>query len=486
LLKIKRLQSNKEVHSSQVELDSLNLGVVGKSSLSKLTSDTRLLESSEGKLGGEHVVHVDPAGSGLEAVGDLHGGVDVLGVDSGSKTVGSSVSEGDDLVDGLELGDRSNGSEDLLLHDLHVHLNISEDSRLNEVTSLSETLSSGNDGSSLSLSGLNVSHDTLELKSGNLRSLEGVLGEGVSELVLGNTGLELFNEGVVNLLLDVDTGSSTAGLSVVEEDSHVGPLNGLVEVGVLEDDVGGLSSELEGDLLEVGIGGSLHDGASNEGGSSESDLVDVHVGGDSSSGNPSETGDDVKNSSGETSLLDEVGTDEGGEGSLLSGLQDNGVSGGKSRSDLPGPHEKGEVPGDNLSTDSDGLVLGVVEGSGHGVDDLSVDLVGPSSVVSQTSGSHGNITLGKGNGLSVVQRLNRGKEKKVLLHKVGELQEVLSAGRGGSGSPGSLEGGTGSLDGNVDIDLAGLLDGTDDLLGAVIDVRNYPNRINGNGVRTQG
>ena len=56
-------------------------------------------------------------------------------------------------------------------------------------------------------------------------------------------------------------------------------LDGLVEVGIVKDDVGTLSSELEGDLLEVGLGRLLHDLSTNGGGSGESDLVNVGVGG---------------------------------------------------------------------------------------------------------------------------------------------------------------------------------------------------------------
>lgn len=47
------------------------------------------------------------------------------------------------------------------------------------------------------------------------------------------------------------------------QDTESGPLDGLVEVAVVENDVGGLAAELEGDILEVGLGGSLHDLAAN-------------------------------------------------------------------------------------------------------------------------------------------------------------------------------------------------------------------------------
>ena len=52
----------------------------------------------------------------------------------------------------------------------------------------------------------------------------------------------------------------------------------LVQVGTLEDQLRGLSTELERNLLEVAVRGSLHDLAACDRASRESDLVDVLVG----------------------------------------------------------------------------------------------------------------------------------------------------------------------------------------------------------------
>lgn len=67
-------------------MHSLDLGVVIQSVGAELPADTGLLEATEGSLVGNQVVVVDPHGTGLEGVGDTDGGVDVLGVDGGSKT----------------------------------------------------------------------------------------------------------------------------------------------------------------------------------------------------------------------------------------------------------------------------------------------------------------------------------------------------------------------------------------------------------------
>ena len=67
-------------------MDGLDLGVVLQGVGTELTAQTGLLEATEGSLVGDHVVAVDPDGTGLESVGHTDGSVDVLGVDTGSET----------------------------------------------------------------------------------------------------------------------------------------------------------------------------------------------------------------------------------------------------------------------------------------------------------------------------------------------------------------------------------------------------------------
>ena len=101
----------------------------------------------------------------------------------------------------------------------------------------------------------------------------------------------------------VDTGTGAAALASVEEDTESGPRDGLVKVCVCENNVGRLATELEGDLLEVGGSGSLHNVAADKGRASESNLVDVHVVGNGSAGSGSESRDDVHDTGGETFFL---------------------------------------------------------------------------------------------------------------------------------------------------------------------------------------
>lgn len=71
---------------TQTVVDGLDLSVVLQSVRAELTAQTGLLEATEGSLVVNHVVVVDPDGTGLEGVGDTDGGVDVLGVDGSGET----------------------------------------------------------------------------------------------------------------------------------------------------------------------------------------------------------------------------------------------------------------------------------------------------------------------------------------------------------------------------------------------------------------
>ena len=117
----------------------------------------RSLEATEGKLPVKSVVCVDPNGTSLEGVRNLNGGVEVGCVDGSSKTVCGVVTDADGVSLVLELGDRAYGSEDLLLHDGHVILDVGEDRGFDEVSLVTLTLTAGNDGGTLVLAGLDVS-----------------------------------------------------------------------------------------------------------------------------------------------------------------------------------------------------------------------------------------------------------------------------------------------------------------------------------------
>jgi len=115
------------------------------------------------------------------------------------------------------------------------------------------------------------------------------------------------------------------------------------------------------------------------------------------------------------------------------------------------------------------LLPDVVESVWCGVDDLALDLVCPTTVVSQAASGEADVTLGHGQGLSVVERLNGAESVNVGLEEVGQLGKHLATVTWGDLPPGTLESLACSGDSDIDILLGTLVNGADDLLGGRVD-----------------
>ncbi len=109
----------------------------------------------------QHVVLVDPDGSGAQGVADPDGGVETGRVDGGGEAVGCGIAETDGVFFGLEFGDGADGAEDLFLHYLHVFGDAREDGRLDEVALFAVALAADFDFGALFLTGVNVAASVL-------------------------------------------------------------------------------------------------------------------------------------------------------------------------------------------------------------------------------------------------------------------------------------------------------------------------------------
>ena len=117
-----------------------------------------------------------------------------------------------------------------------------------------------------------------------------------------------------------------------------------------------------------------------------------------------------------------------------------------------------------------GLLADVVECVGCRIDNLALNLVGPTSVVPQTSsGSRYIDVLGHAEGLAVVEGLDSSEKVGILEEQVGKLDKKLSAVLGCLLPPGPVEGLAGRLDSDANILLASLLDACDDLFCGRVD-----------------
>jgi len=89
-----------------------------------------------------------------------------------SETVCGRVADLDSILLCLELGNRANRAEDLLLHDLHVLGDVGEDGWLDEVSDVTLALTTCLDPGTSLLTSVDVAHDAVKLKLADLRTLE--------------------------------------------------------------------------------------------------------------------------------------------------------------------------------------------------------------------------------------------------------------------------------------------------------------------------
>ena len=103
------------------------------------------------------------------------------------------------------------------------------------------------------------------------------------------------------------------------------------------------------------------------------------------------------------------------------------------------------------------------------VDSLSLDLVGPATIVSKATDAQADVDLGHAKGLAIVQSLNRGELIQVTLEEVGQFHETFASLFRSDEPPCLLERLARSGHGNVNVLFCGLMNGYDGFLGARID-----------------
>lgn len=202
----------------------------------KLTTPSRLLEAAEWDLVRQEGVLINPHGTSLQLPDrTLNLGV-VRGVNGSSKAVVGVIGNLDSLGLVLEANERCNWTEDLLLADLHVHVNITKDSRSHKVALVSEA-SAASDELGLLLALLDVGKNLVELQLADLWALEGLWVLDVSDLEGLCGSNKEFEELVVDRVLDQDTRSGITGLTHVFEYTECSPLGSFSKVGLVKDDV---------------------------------------------------------------------------------------------------------------------------------------------------------------------------------------------------------------------------------------------------------
>jgi hypothetical protein len=169
-------------------------------------------------------------------------------------------------------------------------------------------------------------------------------------------------------------------------------------------------------------------------------------------------GDDVDYARWEVRLLADIGEGQRGQGRGLGRLEHDRVASGERGGDLPGQHEHGEVPRDDLAGHADRP--GIVP------EPRVLQLVRPSGVVEEVGGDERDVDVtGLADGLAVVDRLQHRQFAGALLDQAGDAEEILRPVGSPHRSPDPPVRLPGRRDGGVHIGRCRLGDLGQDLLG---------------------
>lgn len=214
-----------------------------------------------------------------------------------------------------------------------------------------------------------------------------------------------------------------------------------------------------------------HDLIADLSGAGEGNLVNIRVLSEVLASSWAVAWQNIDNTLRETSLHDKLANAEGSKWGLLSRLHDNCAASSKSRSKFPGHHQCGEVPWDDLGADTNRFLFSVAEERSSNWDGLSVNLVSPPSIVSESPDHQVNIScLCESKWLSIVKSFKGRELIPVLLNEISKfVHQATTLGCGHSSPWAMIKSSAGSLYSLVDIFNVGLLDGSNFLLSSGIE-----------------
>lgn len=272
--------------------------------------------------------------------------------------MGNLVVDGDGLLEGGELDGVDDGDEELGLDDGGIVVD-GDESGVDKVSGSLDLGSSGEDLSSLGLDGLNAFGELLDGGLGVDGTAEGGGVEGVSDADLSVRLGEAGNGLVVDLLVDEDTTGRCAALTGSSDRAEESGRDGQLEIGIVHNDKGVVSSELQNGLSETTVnsgGNTLSDlGGSSEGDEGNTLILNHALSNDGSRTNNGSANGGVDSISAEDTLKD-LGHGESAERSGGGSLPDVHVSANQRDGRVPGEDGHGEVEGGDDTDNSKGVV----------------------------------------------------------------------------------------------------------------------------------
>ena len=316
----------------------------------QLPADPGLLVAPERPLGVDQVVVVDPHRSGAHPGGNGLGTLQIPRLHTAGQSVDRVVGDGDGLVVGGERDHAQHRAENLLLGDAGRVGHAGEDGGpveavgIEPVGEIGGLVTSNERLAHLFTTERHVALHGLDLTGVDQRAEVRGHVQRVAQGDLGGAFDQQVDELVVDGGVHQRPGARLAHLATMHERAPQHTGGGLVQIGIVEHDVGRLATQFQGHRLHRARG-QLHDAATHLGGTGERRLVDHRVAGQFLAHGATGTGDHVEHTGGQdVGVVDELGQTQGAERRERCRLEHRGVAGRQCRSDLPRRHDEREVP----------------------------------------------------------------------------------------------------------------------------------------------
>src|SRR6266545_6614433 len=245
----------------------------------QLAPDAAPLDTAERHFQMDAPARVDRDHAGLERPHDPQRAGEVARPQRPRETVDRVVGQPDRLLLGVERQDGDDRAEDLLAGDLRAGIDVAEDRRLVEAAAVPGIaglhLAAAAERRSPGDGAADESVHPVAVGRGDERTHLGRFVERIAQADRAGALDETVDEFLVDRPLDQDAAPGAAVLPGVAEDGEDGT-RGLFEVGVREDEAGGLAAQFEGDALDVS-GGEALDLDADLGRAGEGDLAHVRM-----------------------------------------------------------------------------------------------------------------------------------------------------------------------------------------------------------------
>src|SRR5215217_1817676 len=368
--------------------DVFYLGVVVQGVRAELAPHARLLHPAKRCCDPDGSVGVYGQYAGLDAAGDAHGPGDVLRPERAGETVDRVVGEANGVLFVLEGDHGHDGAEDLLLRRPVSVVHGRQDGRRVPEPGAFGRFAPDRHGRVIG----DVGGHLLAMVGGDQGSHVRGFVEGVPDPYPRDGWFHKGEKLVEDAPLDEDARAGAAVLSGVAEHGDGRGSGGLLQVGVGEDDVGGLATELQRHAL-YGAGRAGHDSFPDFCGTRESDLGDFGVLDESLSDLATRAYEDVDDAVWNAGLARYALELDGCEGCELGGLENERVARRERRRHFPARDGKREVPRDDEPDDAQRLAERNIHAPGDR-DGVAEQALGHPGVVVEGLGYHPHLAAG--------------------------------------------------------------------------------------------